>query len=767
MFNASCGKGPSIAVCALALACGNMGSSAYAPYGAGDGTGANGSASGGAANGSASGGAANGVAGSTSGGAAAGGSRSGAGGSTVCAGTDFTNIVATGGYSGRNVNAHSEVADSYAAALQRSILFWEAQESGHLSAGNRLSWRGPAHTDDGQDIGLDVSGGWYDAGDHWKANGTMAHGAGLLAWSLVSYEHAYTRTKQLEHALNTLGYITEYFEKCIDDKAPSDATSFSNYRVVIDVGGLLENAPQPDVHSVWCAPEVTNGYTVREAVVVDKDVPGSDIAGAMAGAMAASAIVFHKYCDDGRAQRLYAKAAKLLGFGLTYRSRNSTAARRPNGQLTSGGMRGEDRGALVWGAVWLHRAAQALGVENAPDHLGQARAVINEDFRAFADWWRDFAIVYNHGAMLAWLEAGAGADEDRLVAAVREHLRRWDDADTQAALETDRFTVSPKGLKVRSVYEGTFSSARVLNEAALAAVFADWSKDPADARYFTFAQKQLDYFLGANEIRKSFLIGFGDFWQDVHHHRGAHGPWAGWENRTSSSEFYLSRMRHVLYGAMLPGPRGDGTFDPASAGDAEYKYTEPTLEGNAGFQMTIAALAAHAASSPALSASFPPAEQRNESLDPRTTDREFFVEARRGTTSSQGVSIHARLNNRSSWPARVSDQLSFRYFFGADGGASAQSYSGNVQSSQGGHFVRIAEHRPGILFAEVSFAGTKILPNKTRTELFRRDATLSISTGAGWDESNDWSADGLTSQNGIRPRIAVYDNGVLVGGEEP
>jgi hypothetical protein len=83
---------------------------------------------------------------------------------------------------------------NYAEALQKSLFFFEAQQSGRLSPGNRVEWRGPAHLDDGKDVGRDLTGGWYDAGDHWKSNHTMAFAATNLAWSVVQFPEAYRKT---------------------------------------------------------------------------------------------------------------------------------------------------------------------------------------------------------------------------------------------------------------------------------------------------------------------------------------------------------------------------------------------------------------------------------------------------------------------------------------------------------------------------------------------------------------------------------------------
>ena len=48
--------------------------------------------------------------------------------------------------------------------LGNSIYFYEAQRSGKLPTTNRVSWRNDSCVNDGSDAGVDLSGGYYDAG---------------------------------------------------------------------------------------------------------------------------------------------------------------------------------------------------------------------------------------------------------------------------------------------------------------------------------------------------------------------------------------------------------------------------------------------------------------------------------------------------------------------------------------------------------------------------------------------------------------------------
>ncbi len=102
---------------------------------------------------------------------------------------------------------------NYAEALQKSIFFYEAQISGRKPSWNRVTWRGDSGLNDGADVGRDLTGGWYDAGDHVKFGFAMASSATMLAWGAIEYRDAYARSGQLTHLLNNLRYVNDYFIK--------------------------------------------------------------------------------------------------------------------------------------------------------------------------------------------------------------------------------------------------------------------------------------------------------------------------------------------------------------------------------------------------------------------------------------------------------------------------------------------------------------------------------------------------------------------------
>ncbi|KAK6159703.1 hypothetical protein DH2020_003084 [Rehmannia glutinosa] len=104
------------------------------------------------------------------------------------------------------------------------------------------------------------------------------------------------------------------------------------------------------------------------------------------------------------------------------------------------------------------------------------------------------------------------------------------------------------------------------------------------------AGTQMNYILGKNPRKMSYVVGFGNHYPKHVHHRGASIPKnkvkynckGGWKWRDSKKP-----NPNTIVGAMVAGPdRHDGFHDVRS----NYNYTEPTLAGNAGLVAALVAL---------------------------------------------------------------------------------------------------------------------------------------------------------------------------------
>ena len=73
-------------------------------------------------------------------------------------------------YTPPNATTGTETANStspntqWTTLLGNLLYFYDEQRSGKLPSNERVSWRNSSALDDGKDVGLDLTGGYYDAG---------------------------------------------------------------------------------------------------------------------------------------------------------------------------------------------------------------------------------------------------------------------------------------------------------------------------------------------------------------------------------------------------------------------------------------------------------------------------------------------------------------------------------------------------------------------------------------------------------------------------
>ncbi|RRT66192.1 hypothetical protein B296_00031206 [Ensete ventricosum] len=109
--------------------------------------------------------------------------------------------------------AASRGESDYRGALSKSLLYFEAQRSGRLPHDQRVAWRGNSGLTDGLEQGVDLVGGYYDAGDNIKFGLPMAFTITMLSWSLVEYRDGVAAAGELKNALEAIKWGTDYFIK--------------------------------------------------------------------------------------------------------------------------------------------------------------------------------------------------------------------------------------------------------------------------------------------------------------------------------------------------------------------------------------------------------------------------------------------------------------------------------------------------------------------------------------------------------------------------
>lgn len=101
---------------------------------------------------------------------------------------------------------------------------------------------------------------------------------------------------------------------------------------------------------------------------------------------------------------------------------------------------------------------------------------------------------------------------------------------------------------------------------------------------------QIDYILGNNPAKMSYVVGYGKHYPTRVHHRGASIP-KGKSSRGCTTAYKYRDTKspnpHTLVGAMVAGPNLHDKFADVRS---NYNYTEPTIAGNACLVAALVAL---------------------------------------------------------------------------------------------------------------------------------------------------------------------------------
>ena len=607
---------------------------------------------------------------------------------------------------------------NYGEALQKAILFYEAQRSGKLDPSTlRLNWRGDSALEDGKDVGLDLTGGWYDAGDHVKFNLPMSYTATMLGWAVYEYEDAFKQSGQYNHILNNIKWATDYFIKCHPEP------NVYYYQVG---DGHLDHA--------WWGP--AEAMTMeRPSYKVDKDNPGSAVVAGTSAALAVASIIFEDV-DSKYSEECLKHAKELFEFADTTKSDEGYT--KANGFYDSwSGFYDE----LSWAAIWLYLATDDSSyidkAESYSSEWGYEPQTTVPKYK-WTHCWDD--VVYGNYLLLARIKGSNSEYKE----SVERYLDWW-----TTGYDGEKITYTPKGLAWLDQWGALRYSTTT---AFLACVYADWEgTDKEKAKtYMEFAQSQADYALGSTG--RSFVVGFGENSPQSPHHRTAHGSWA-------DSQTVPEKHRHILYGALVGGPDSSDSYTD-DIGD--YVSNEVACDYNAGFVGLLAKMYQLYGGSP---------DPEFNGIEEITED-EIYVEAGINASGDNFIEIKAVLNNKTGWPARVCEDLSFKYFMDLgdflSSGNSAKDLTVSANYNQGAKLSEVKHHSGDIYYVVVDFSGTKIYPGGQSAYKKEVQFRIAAPDNVARNPQKDYSYNGLTSGSSVKTEyMPVYDKGVLVFGSEP
>ncbi len=630
---------------------------------------------------------------------------------------------------GITLNTDAAFEANYAEALQKSLYFYECQQAGPLPEWNRVEWKADSTMTD------EVLGGWYDAGDHVKFNLPMAYSASMLAWGLYQYPDGVEKCGEMTNYVNNLEFVLDYLAEC--DRGDE---------VVYQVGnGTIDHTWWGPVELIqYGMQDSGTSYDSARAILVSSD-GCSAVFGEMAAALAAGSCALKDRIDQSKIDDYIAHAENIFKLADSSKSNDVYNDSNASGFYRSSHFYDE----LFYAANWLYIATgEQSYIDKAKSYIPNLDKELGSDELKYT-WCQCWDDVMQGGMLLYAINT----NDDFYINRVEKHVNYW--------------TNTIKKVDGALGYCDTWGCARYAETAGfIAAVACDTVlADKNNSDYVKFYETQMNYVLGDNADGQSFVVGYGEKSPKNPHHRTAHGSW---KNDLAIPD----TNRHVLYGALVGGPNQDGSYEDDRQ---NYINNEVATDYNAGFTALLCKMVDKYGGT--TDSSFPQPEKHD--------GPEFYVESLVKGMDDSGATISFKMTNHSAWPARVQDNLSFRYYMDlselisagyspsdlvvrCDRDQSAMYASSGYSNAE---ISPVTQYDGNIYYVEVSFPdGRVVLPiseGMQQCEILL--ALVFPNYGSGWDASNDPSnKELLNSEDSIVSMyVPVYINGELYYGTEP
>ncbi|KAI9170513.1 hypothetical protein LWI28_029082 [Acer negundo] len=460
----------------------------------------------------------------------------------------------------------------YHTALHLSILFFEGQRSGRLPPDQRLRWRHDSALHDGSTAGVDLTGGYYDAGDNVKFGFPMAFTTTMLSWSIIDFGR--NMGPELKHAVRAVKWATDYLLK---------ATVIPGV-VFVQVGDALSD------HNCWERPEDMD--TLRTAYKIDTSHPGSDVAGETAAALAAASIVFRSR-DPQYSRLLLNRAIRVFEFADRHRGAYSSSLYRAVCPFYCDVNGYQDE--LLWAAAWLHKASRR--------RIYREYIMRNEVVLHAGDTINEFGWDNKHAGINVLLSKEVLMGKADYFGSFKQNADEFI-CSLLPGISHPQVQYSPGGLIFKA---GGSNMQHVTSLSFLLLAYSNYlshankfvpcgGKSASPALLKQLAKRQVNYILGDNPLRMSYMVGYGARYPQRIHHRAsslpsvqAHPARIGCK---AGSRYFLSPNPNpnLLVGAVVGGPNVTDAFPDSRP---FFQESEPTTYINAPLVGLLAFFSAH------------------------------------------------------------------------------------------------------------------------------------------------------------------------------
>ncbi|KAL0949673.1 hypothetical protein HGRIS_009711 [Hohenbuehelia grisea] len=471
-------------------------------------------------------------------------------------------------------NSSDSPNPQWSTLLGNLLYFYEAQRSGPVSSARirRVDWRNDSALDDGKDAGVDLSGGYYDAGDYIKTTFPLSFTLMSICWGALDFGRGYDLSNQTAYLDDMLRWGLDWLMKA----HPSNDTLFvqvADSRRDNDYWGGDSGIPLP-----------------RPVYQINSTSPGTDAAAMTSAAFSACSALYANrtfsstsftppasLTNSSYAELLLSHAQALHHFALDSSQQVYQIAVPAVSDAYASSSYKDD---LVLASLWL---SWALGGDS--ELYANASSMFSKFSLSEGLGGNDGDKVFN------WDEKTPGLPV--LFAQVAPSVNK--DSVSSWQSQAERYFDRIVGGKSRAYltgggllfFDGDSDSASLnpaLNTAMLLSRYAQIASSSEKKKsYLDFAQNQVDYVMGKNPMSAPYVVGVNPNSPQNPHSAPSSG---GSDLNKIDTLPPLGESAHTLFGAVVGGPTKGGQFHDIRS---DWPQTEVALDYNAPL-LTLAAM---------------------------------------------------------------------------------------------------------------------------------------------------------------------------------
>ncbi len=451
-------------------------------------------------------------------------------------------------------------AYDYKYALWMATRYYGGQRSGigpnwlimeHDTPAYRTSFTGDA------DGAVNLEGGWFDCGDHVTFGQTFFFSAYMLAKAYDMFPEGY---HDLYHGFGYNDYMTS--KNWDIDGGELDGVPDLVQELKYATDWIIKATPDGSTfyyqkgegakdHKLWVTAGKMSTMPVDsggEPRKVFKNPDDGVMASFAAAALAVMSRIYRKY-DPEYAEKCLTHAGNAYNYAKPRKERSAGAA--------DGGYYGSHSASPV--VAFITAASEMFATTGEEGYKNDAVSL--QDNIKFHNWGLDYANTHD---LAAAAMATSGIDVKKL--------------DLLKTVFLDQYTQSLNSEGVCTKGNSGWGALRYpANHAFVSAI---WAKTKNDTSLDQFIYKQIDYILGANNARQSFIVGFcsGCLREPKFpHHRNVY---LRDDNPTDSAKAYMTiPERNRKFGSMVGGTWNSSDYkDDVNL----YSVTEGGIDYNAG-----------------------------------------------------------------------------------------------------------------------------------------------------------------------------------------